>query len=122
MRHRPVSGRHRRREVNYPMKPEKTFRAAIFDLDGTLAYTVGDLLASMNRMLRQYGYPEKTHDQIMSYISCGERDFVKFSLPEELQQDDTQIETCRETYVSIYNAHFLDSTVLYPGLTSFCTA
>ena len=73
------------------MKPEKTFHTAIFDLDGTLAYTVGDLLASMNRMLRQYGYPEKTHDQIMSYISCGERDFVKFSLPEELQQDDTQI-------------------------------
>ncbi|MBQ8640947.1 MAG: HAD family hydrolase [Clostridia bacterium] len=97
-------------------KTEKTFRAAIFDLDGTLAYTVGDLLASMNRMLEQYGYPQKTHDEIMSYISCGERDFVKFSLPENLQDNDEQIETCRETYVSIYNQHFLDTTVLYPGL------
>ncbi|MBQ8402774.1 MAG: HAD hydrolase-like protein, partial [Clostridia bacterium] len=98
------------------MNIEKTFRAAIFDLDGTLCYTVGDLLASMNRMLREYGYPEKTHDEIMSYISCGERDFVKFSLPKELQDNDEQIETCRTTYVSIYNAHFLDTTVLYPGL------
>ena len=75
------------------MNIEKTFRAAIFDLDGTLCYTVGDLLASMNRMLREYGYPEKTHDEIMSYISCGERDFVKFSLPKELQDNDEQIET-----------------------------
>ena len=98
------------------MKTEKAFRAAIFDLDGTLCYTVGDLLASMNRMLREYSYPEKTLDEIISYISCGERDFVKFSLPQELQDNDEQIETCRKTYVGIYNAHFLDTTVLYPGI------
>jgi len=98
------------------IETKKEFRAAIFDLDGTLAYTAGDLLDSMNRMLTEYGCPLKTKEEIMSYISCGERDFVKFSLPTEWQKDDIQIEKCRSTYVSYYNKHFLDTTVLYPGL------
>ena len=98
------------------MKTERTFRAAIFDLDGTIAYTAGDLVGCSNRMLAQFGYPQKSHEEVMSYISCGERDFVKYSLPKELQEDDALVDTCRAAYVAIYNEHFLDTTVLYPGL------
>lgn len=98
------------------MRPDTIFRAAIFDLDGTLAYTAQDLLDSMNRMLSIYQYPQKNFQQMMSYISCGEYDFVKNSLPKDIQADLDQVERCRQTYVSIYNEHFLDSTKLYPGL------
>lgn len=98
------------------MRPDRIFKAAIFDLDGTLAYTAQDLLDSMNRMLAEYNYPPKNFTQMMSYISCGEYDFVKNSLPAEVQLDLEQVERCRKTYVSIYNQHFLDSTKLYPGL------
>jgi len=92
------------------------FQAAIFDLDGTLAYTVGDLVASMNKMLDRYGYPLKTKEELLLNVNYCERDWVKYSLPVSIQTDDNAVEKCRKTYVDIYNAHFLDTTVLYPGL------
>ena len=36
------------------------FKAAIFDLDGTLLDSIGDLSLSMNETLASYGLPKKT--------------------------------------------------------------
>ena len=38
----------------------KMIKAAIFDLDGTLADTMDDLLTAMNGMLVDFGFPKRT--------------------------------------------------------------
>ncbi len=97
-------------------EPNRIFKAAIFDLDGTLAFTLPDLQKAMNHMLTLYGYPTKTREQLKAYLSCGVWDFVKFSLPTDKQEDEAHIEECLACYTAYYEAHFLDETVLYPGL------
>ncbi|MBE6569604.1 MAG: HAD family hydrolase [Ruminococcaceae bacterium] len=91
-------------------------RAAIFDLDGTTAYTAPDLLYSMNLMLEHFGFSTLTMEQLFGHISFGERDFVKYSLPEECRNDEALIDKTQEYYVGIYEKHFLDRTCLYDGL------
>lgn len=92
------------------------FRGVIFDLDGTLAYTAVDLRMSMNRMLTHFGYPTLTMEEIMQQISCGERDFVRLSLPPAVAADAAKVDACLAYYAGVYDTHFLDNTTLYDGL------
>lgn len=94
----------------------KKFRAAIFDLDGTTAYTAKDLLVSMNIMLEHFGYRQLTMEQLFGHISFGEREFVKYSLPEDVRDDEALLDKAQAYYVGVYEQHFLDNTCLYDGL------
>ena len=43
----------------------------IFDLDGTLLYTVPDIAAATNQALAACGYPVHSEEEIASYIGNG---------------------------------------------------
>ena len=43
-------------------------KVAIFDLDGTLADTMGDLMTAMNGMLRELGFPARTKEELLTFI------------------------------------------------------
>ena len=60
-------------------------RYFIFDLDGTLAYTIDDLREAMNKMLRFYGWREVTVDDTLKNINNGARGFVQGCMPEEFR-------------------------------------
>ena len=47
------------------------YKTYIFDLDGTLLNTLGDLAASTNYALRQYGMPEHTIDDVRRFVGNG---------------------------------------------------
>ena len=91
-------------------------KAYIFDLDGTLAYTIDDLRTAMNRMLEELGYPLMTKQDILNTINCGARLFVKRCLPEGIREDEEKLEEAFLLYQSCYQGCYLDSTVLYPGV------
>ena len=57
-------------------------KAAIFDLDGTLADTILDLGQAMNGMLREFGWKERTREELIERINRGARLFVARSLPD----------------------------------------
>ncbi|MBQ1606643.1 MAG: HAD hydrolase-like protein, partial [Bacteroidales bacterium] len=40
----------------------------IFDLDGTLLNTIGDLTNACNYVLQQHGFPLHTHDEYRYFI------------------------------------------------------
>ena len=56
---------------------------AIFDLDGTLLNTLDDLMDSMNYILRQNNFPERTKDEIRKFVGNGVRKLVERAIPEE---------------------------------------
>ena len=54
----------------------------IIDLDGTLMDTKGDIVNSVNFVLKKLGLEEKTHEEIVSYIGNGVRDLAGRALGE----------------------------------------
>ena len=63
-------------------------RYFIFDLDGTLAYTIDDLREAMNKMLRFYGWREVTVADTLKNINNGARVFVQGCMPEEFRGNE----------------------------------
>ena len=45
------------------------FKAALFDLDGTLLDTIDDLADSMNTILKKFGFPR--HEVRRIQVFCG---------------------------------------------------
>lgn len=93
-----------------------SFKAVIFDLDGTLCNTMPDLITSMNEMLRNAGLPERTDEQLIAAINCGAYEFVRRSLPEEYYNDEEFTRARLKEYNSTYEKHYLDKTHIYDGV------
>lgn len=52
-------------------------RACIFDLDGTILYTLDSIALAGNRMLRELGFPEQPVDDYRYYCGDGADNLVK---------------------------------------------
>lgn len=59
----------------------KTYKAAIFDMDGTLVDTLADLHQSVNEMLTHYNLPLRTIDEVRQFVGNGARKLMIRSLP-----------------------------------------
>ena len=94
----------------------RRFRAAIFDLDGTLCYTYPDLKASLNAALRRMGYPERTDRELFEHVNSGVREWVRGGLPEGIRGDEGLVDEALRVYTDIYSVHYCDHTEVYPGL------
>ncbi|MCF0206855.1 MAG: HAD family hydrolase [Bacteroidales bacterium] len=88
----------------------------IFDLDGTLLNTIGDLTNACNFVLSQYGFPNHTHDEYRYFIGSGIRKLIKLALPEEHRADDAFCNRILEEFVERYSAHLHEETVPYDGI------
>lgn len=86
----------------------------IFDLDGTLLYTLEDLKDSVNHCMKHYDYPERTLDEICSFVGNGVKQLVKLSLPEDVTEE--RFENCYEMFKVHYAEHCCDKTKPYDGI------
>ena len=91
--------------------------AVIFDLDGTLADTMDDLGTAMNNMLKKLGYDTRTKGELIRFINNGARNFVRLSLPEELQNIDFVIDSALSTYEDEYSKCCTNDTYPFDGVT-----
>jgi len=62
-----------------------SYKGVIFDLDGTLVNTLGDLAEAMNYSLKQLGEPTHSVDQYRRMIGNGTSKFVERSLSDDKQ-------------------------------------
>ena len=56
--------------------------AIIFDLDGTLLDTLGDLHRAVNYALDQFGYPDRTLAEVRRFVGNGAGQLIALSVPE----------------------------------------
>lgn len=93
-------------------------KAAIFDLDGTLADTLDDLRTAMNAMLRRYGWPERSREELRQFINRGARIFVSRSMPEgsHASADDPIVTEALGAYSEYYAGCFNDCTHPFDGI------
>ena len=86
----------------------------IFDLDGTLLDTLGDLAASVNYALRTHGMPEHSIDDVRRFVGNGVRKLMERAIPDGAENLD--FEATFATFRQHYMAHSLDTTKPYEGI------
>lgn len=90
------------------------YKAVIFDLDGTLLDTLGDLHAAVNHALDEFGFPERSIDEVRRFIGNGVVKLMQRATP-----DGTDAQTdakCLDSFRSYYLAHMQDMTAPYEGV------
>jgi len=98
-------------------------KAVIFDLDGTILDTLGDLMGAVNGMLRHFGYPEHPDPAFHKLaIGTGMRNYVRKSLPPEVAADEEKLDLCLTKMRELYAAHTNDLTKPYPGIIKMLDA
>ena len=90
------------------------YNTFIFDLDGTLLNTLDDLAASVNYALRTHGMPERTLDEVRSFVGNGVRLLMERAIPEG--SANPRFEETFATFRAYYMEHSLDTTRPYEGI------
>jgi len=90
------------------------YKAYIFDLDGTLLDTLGDLAASVNYALRTNGMPEHTVDDVRRFVGNGVRLLMERAVPDGA--DNPHFDEAFDTFRQHYMEHSLDTTRPYDGI------
>lgn len=90
------------------------YKAVIFDLDGTLLNTLGDLAASVNHALKACGYPERTVAEVRAFIGNGVIKLMQRATPDGISQED--FDRCFNSFRSHYLEHMFDTTKPYDGI------
>ena len=89
-------------------------RVFIFDLDGTLLDTLGDLAASTNYALRMHGMPEHSIDDVRRFVGNGVRLLMERAVPDGA--DNPLFDEAFATFRQHYMEHSLDTTRPYDGI------
>lgn len=92
------------------------YEAVIFDLDGTLTDTLGDLKNSVNYALREFGYPERTLEEVRSFVGNGVRRLICSSVPENTDEEISG--RCLSVFKEYYKNNSLVETKPYDGIIS----
>ena len=92
----------------------------LFDLDGTLLDSLGDLTDSTNYTLAQYGCPPRTPDEIRSFIGNGAEYLIRMALPG--LESDPPVAEALATYKAYYATHARIKTKPYDGVLDMLRA
>lgn len=87
---------------------------AIFDLDGTILYTLVDLKNSMNFTLKKFGFPERALDEVRRFVGNGIRNLIIRAAPKGT--DEKTIDEMFEVFNEHYAVHCNDNTKSYDGI------
>ena len=86
----------------------------IFDLDGTLIDTIGDLSAAVEYALSEGGFPGHSVEEYRAMVGHGIRNLVTRALPEGAS--DEVIELSLSRFLEYYTSHIDVLSRPYPGI------
>ena len=90
------------------------YNAVLFDLDGTLLDTLGDLRLGVNLVLERHGYPERTLEEIRCFVGNGARQLMRLALPEGTAAEE--LEAILKEYLDWYAVNFCVKAAPYAGV------
>ena len=94
-------------------------KVVIFDLDGTILDTMGDIAAAVNYALAFYGYPERSVKEVQSFIGNGSLMLIRRALSKGSNDEfsDEFLREVRSRFRDEYATHMYDTTYPYEGIT-----
>jgi len=87
----------------------------IFDLDGTLLDTIGDLAVACNAVLALRGLPQHSYEEYCGFVGSGIMRLVERALPEPLRTPEN-VALVRADFVRYYTEHIDVRTKPYAGI------
>lgn len=90
-------------------------KCVIFDLDGTLLYTLEDLKNSVNFALSKNNFKERSLDEVREFVGNGIENLMRKSAPQNISENEFQL--CFADFKSHYKIHSEDNTKEYDGIT-----
>ena len=96
-----------------------TYKAVVFDMDGTLLDTLDDLGDAMNRVLEARGLPVHPVDAYRFFVGSGARNLVLRTLPPDRQDLAGE---CLQDFLREYEANWKVKTRLYAGVADLLDA
>ncbi len=96
----------------------------LFDLDGTLVDTAPDLMLAHNHVMKKFGYPTKSLDDLKSSVGKGAGAMIGRSIWNQAKKELTSInEKVRsdmtDEFISYYGKNILRESVLINGTKDF---
>ncbi len=95
-------------------------KAVIFDLDGTLTDTLGDLTAAVNFVLEKNDFPTRDVEECKYFVGWGSYVLLKKAAPENTSEE--KLQEMLSDFFGYYNEHYLDKTVIYDGANEMLAA
>ncbi|MCJ2036984.1 HAD family hydrolase [Methylobacterium sp. J-068] len=91
---------------------------AVFDLDGTLAETAGDLIGTLNVILRREGLQTLPLAQARDMIGAGAKALIQRGFTTAGEPLSTErLEALFSDFITHYGDHLCDHSHLFPGVT-----
>ncbi|MBO7242676.1 MAG: HAD family hydrolase [Alistipes sp.] len=88
----------------------------IFDLDGTLLNTIGDLAASVDYVMRSRNLPEHSDAEYRQMVGGGIKRLVERALPASLAANEAYVEECVAQFRRYYVENIDRHTHPYEGM------
>ncbi len=88
----------------------------IFDLDGTLLNTIGDLAAACDTVLQRHNLPTYSLDEYKTFVGSGIMRLVERAIPEELRTEEFVAEL-RSEFVKYYFENIHEHTIVYENVS-----
>ena len=96
------------------------YRAAIFDMDGTLVNTIEDLADSVNEMLEHFNLPTKTVDEVRLAVGNGAMKLMeRTALLGDKATDEKFLIEALNFYDGCYKRRLTNKTKPYDGIIEF---
>ena len=99
-------------------QPFEGVRLVLFDLDGTLVDSVGDLAWCGNEMLRMLGMPPRDTAAVRVWVGNGVERFIKRVLTDDMdgEPEDMLFFSAVEIFNRLYAEHISTHSEVYPGV------
>ncbi len=89
-------------------------RLCVFDLDGTLVNSLGDLADSANFALEKRGFPTHPRELYRYFVGGGIPKLIRRILPQGTSEEE--IREVHDLFAREYEIRCLDTTAPYPGI------
>lgn len=90
------------------------YKAVLFDMDGTVLDTLGDLTDAVNYSLRAFDMPERSSLEVRSYLGRGPKYLISRAVPEGTAPElEARV---LEVYKPYYDSHCQIKTAPYAGI------
>ena len=96
----------------------------LFDLDGTLVDTAPDLMLAHNHVMKKFGYPTKSLDELKRAVGQGAGVMIGRSIWSQAKKELTSINEkikneMTDEFISYYGNNILKESTLMPGVKIF---
>ena len=97
----------------------------LFDLDGTLVDTAPDLMNAHNHVMKKYGYPTKSTNEIRNLIGQGAGALIGRSIWGQAKKEFHSVEDKKikdqmsKDFVSFYGKNIINESTLIEGVSEF---